>query len=355
MRNITVFTVLVSGEFFKTGNAKKTSGKMFRFLLLFISFHALHAIPPVSAQEITETKNSFYALSLTPLFGIFYGQAEEIVYPTNTKGDKLSQLLWDMKPLWYYGISLDFAPVCRMERRSFFLSFSLKTGIGGITGVMEDRDWMSKENDSLTHYSIHDNETREMFAMEMAAGLSFPLRPRFLIRSFINLSYMRFSFSGWDGHGVYAKNVADGTFNLAEKETYRFNGKVINYTQEWIIFAPAFSFGLHFLEFFYADISFQISPFILCTDMDEHLTMSTMDQYKDFMRWGLYLEPRGRFAFTANKWLSLSLEIAWKYIDGSRGEIYSKPYGSGYYEISANKAGAGLSLLDTCLLFKVRL
>lgn len=311
-------------------------------------------------------KKSGYAISISPQLGLLYGQAEEIVYPTETKGEMLSQLLWDLKPLWYYGLSMELSPVKAAERWGLFSILSLKNGIPGTTGVMEDRDWLSIENDGLTHYSIHDNETREMFWLDFSAGVSFPLSPLFVFRIFAGASYMHFSFSGWDGHGIYAEKIdpsSDGpgiykpiTDSPSELDFTEFGfGKVINYTQEWLLFTPGLSLSCRFLEFFSFDLAFQIGPVIFCNDLDEHLSTNT--QFKDYMIGGLFLEPRGGLTFTATEWLSLQFEFAWRYISGSRGETYSKIYGDsiGSYGLLASEAGAGLSLTDARILLKVRL
>jgi len=141
-----------------------------RSLTVFTVFIILLCAFPVSAQI-----NKDYSISLCPQFGFFYGHVEEIVYPSSgAKAPLLSQLLWDMKPVFYYGLMMDFSPVRPMERWRFFSELSLKFGIPGLSGVMEDRDWMSKENAELTHYSAHDNIAKEILLFDFSAGVSFP-------------------------------------------------------------------------------------------------------------------------------------------------------------------------------------
>jgi outer membrane protease len=311
---------------------------VFALLVIVVSCAPL-CVPRLSAAE------TGYAFSAAPQFGLLYGQAEEIVYPTDTKGELLSQLLWDMKPLMYYGLALDISPVEPMRRWGFFSTLSLKAGIPAITGVMEDRDWRSKVNDSLTDYSIHDNQTGELFFLDAAAGLSVPIRPRFVLKAYTGVSYMRFHFSGVDGYGTYA-----WTTPAWEKRPY--SGKVINYTQEWLILAPGVSFDVRFLRRFAAELAVQVSPFIISADLDEHLTTRT--QFRDYMRCGLFIEPKAVFSAAVSQWLALSITCSWRHISGTRGETYSRTIGTGTYN-STGSAGAGLSLWDCGLLFKIRL
>ncbi|MDR2478609.1 MAG: omptin family outer membrane protease [Treponema sp.] len=341
MKNITAFAVLViilactlpAGEL-ETGDSP------------FGDYRRSNTYSPLNA-----TTNP-YALSAAPLFGVFYGQAEEIVYPADTMAKLLSQLLWDMKPLWYYGAALDLSQINPAERWGVFSTLSLRFGIPGMTGVMEDRDWMSIQDDALTHYSIHDNRTRSLFWMDFSAGFSIPLRSIFLLKAYAHVSYMSFAFSGQDGHGKRALEIGDHIYDMSNFEIYTFSGKVINYTQDWLIAAPGIAFACHYRKFFSADIFFTISPLILCGDMDEHLT--TGAQFRDYMQGGLFLEPGAHVSFDINEWLGVSLKFAWRYIGGTQGDTYKKPYGTGYYQL-IGRAGAGLSVMDAELLFKVRL
>jgi outer membrane protease len=47
-----------------------------------------------------------YRISLAATIGALIGQAEEIVYKYAGKDDKMSQLLWDLKPMIYAGSAL---------------------------------------------------------------------------------------------------------------------------------------------------------------------------------------------------------------------------------------------------------
>ena len=306
---------------------------------------------PVAGQE----PSGAYALRLSPFFGMMYGQAEEIVYPSGTKAPLLSQLLWDMKPVFYYGLLLEFSQINPREKWGFFSNFSLKQGIPGNSGSMEDRDWQSVENTNLTDYSKHNNYTRELFFLDFSAGLSFPFNRVLLFKTFINISYMRFSFYGKDGYGTYAVKISDGHYYPIDENPILvdFSGKVISYTQEWLTVAPGVSLGCFFHPRFYTELSFMASPLVLCFDLDEHKELN--DQYRDEMRGGVLFEPGLMLSYTINKWLAVSWEFSWRKISGTKGLTYKRnPIGTGTYE-QKGEAGAGLSIINTNLSLKVRL
>jgi outer membrane protease len=313
---------------------------------------------PLQAQE---KLNESYAFSIGPIFGMLYDQAEEIVYPDNSsfKAKLLSQLLWDMKPVFYNGLLLDFSQVEPLKEWGFFSNLSLKCGIPGLSGKMEDRDWMSIRNADLTHFSEHDNTTKELFILDFSAGFSFPLQYGFLFKTFAGVSYKHFSFFGMGGYLKYAREIGgrySGIFASIDDNPIIVkipNGeKVINYTQDWLVFAPGVSFRYYILQQFFVEISFQISPFILCADVDKHLEKNI--EFRDYLRDGLFTEPELRLSYITEGRLEVSLSGSWQKIWGSRGPTYSSPIGK-KEDTMTGEAGTGLSLLDISLLAKIRI
>jgi len=125
--------------------------------VLFVLVVALAAGPGLGAQEeavgeppgdVLPPARFPYTVTLSAGFGLFAGQAEEIVYAGSSKtslpawddDDKLSQLLWDLKPLVYGGVGAVFAPRDPWTRSGFYLETGVSLGIPGRVGVMEDRD-----------------------------------------------------------------------------------------------------------------------------------------------------------------------------------------------------------------------
>ncbi|MDR0494548.1 MAG: omptin family outer membrane protease [Treponema sp.] len=309
-----------------------------------------------------EKEASSYTFSSGARFGIFAGRAEEIVYPpggSNNGAELYSQLLWDMMPVFYYGLSLDVSRARLMDMAGFFSTLSLKNAIHGGSGKMEDRDWLSAENNGLTGYSVHDNYTNGVFMLDLRAGLSIPVKRVLLIKPHINLTYMRFSFSGQFGEGKYARETG-GWYSYIfapidddpDIVSFSTREKVINYTQNWFVLSPGISVAYHFLNKFSAELFFSISPLIFCEDLDEHLT--TGRQYRDIMHGGLLAEPGFRFSFIPNKRLEFSLDFSWRHIGGTRGATFISPVFTNDY-VQDGEAGAGLSLTDTGLCLKISL
>ena len=329
------------------------------FAVLVIILHSGQPVP-VQGQQA-------YAVSVRPLFGLVSGHAEELVYPDGTTiAPLLSELLWNMKPVFYYGVLLDFSQTRPIERWGFFSNISLKQGIPGVSGIHENRDWMSVVNTGLTDYSVHDNHTRELFFFDFTAGLSFPLHRAVLLKTYINVSFIRFSFFGKDGHGMYAREIDptpfrnSGQFHPIKENPDReqFQGKVISYTQEWLYAAPGVAVSYYFFNNFFAELSFMASPLIVSAALDEHKEHALRPrgtQYRDYMQGGIMIEPGLQLFFAAGKQLAVSWDISWRYISGTRGVTYQRsPIGSGTY-LQGGEAGAGLSIITTGFGFNIRL
>ena len=301
-----------------------------------------------------QEKERKHFFSIGPHFGFVHGHVLEIVYPVNTPAELMSELKWDMKPLLYYGAQLDFSRISPVNRPDFFSSLSFKAGIPGITGKMEDRDWMSAENDNLTHFSSHDNETREFYWLDIAAGISLPVSSNLSLKPFFNTSWMHFSYAARDGYAIYSRIKTfdpPDYYPIDDNPTeYTFTGDNIYYTQDWIMLAAGCTLGIKLFADFALDLSFQISPLNICFDVDEHLARKIM--FIDFTRFGLFLEVRGKLSYTISRF-EFSYEYAYQYIGKTRGETFTTQ-DDGVYILAMNEAGAGLSLMDSRFAIKVR-
>jgi len=293
-----------------------------------------------SQRVENEKKYGFY---VSPQSGFVYGQALEIVYPLagQTKNELYSELTWDMKPVFYLGVQAEFSRIDPMSALGFFSSLSLKAGIPANSGIMKDRDWLLPSSSDLTHFSSHTNRTRQFFAVDASIGATLPVKTFFYFKPFISFSWMRFSFAGRDGYGLYPSG-----------NVVYFSGKeVIRYTQDWLLLSPGLSAAVKVFSQLAFELSLKISPFTYCADLDDHLLTET--KYMDFTAWGLYLEPSFSASYSLKR-VDFMLDLAFRKIGNTSGNIYISEKNNDY-QLSPNKAGAGLSLFDTRFLVRIRL
>jgi outer membrane protease len=302
-----------------------------------------------------------HRISLASNAGALMGQAEEIVYKYDDRDDKLSQLLWDLKPLVYVGSTLSFSRSDPLSGLGATADLSVKFGLPLPSGTMEDRDWVKKTSDTdvLTHFSTHDAFVQGAMLLDFSGGISIPVKSAVTIRGLVSFSYMRFSWIARDGYTQY--DEANG-WDASLPKSY-VQGTGISYDQNWFIFSPGIGLFWPFHRTMSLDFRFFLSPLIYLADMDNHYYKNSLtprggyDQYIDVNRGGLYLEPSLDFTFSPNSHLSLVVHGSWRHISGARGDTYKTLSGvrNNYVGKFLNRAGAGFSAFDAGLSFKFTL
>jgi outer membrane protease len=311
-------------------------------LVIILSVNSYADESEETSAEVPSAERN-YCFSLGPQFGFVFGQALEIVYPLpgDTKNDLYSELIWDMKPVFYYGVQAEFSRADPMKAPGFFSSVSFKAGIPADSGVMEDRDWLWPANSDLTRFSSHTNKTDVFILLDAAFGASFPNNNN-LFKLFIGGSWMRFSFTGRNGYGIY---------NDCTPKEQDFSGDtVISYRQDWLLLSIGFSAGTNLYPFYF-NVSFQISPLTYCAAIDNHKKRDTI--FRDFTGLGLFVEPSFNMSF-AVKPVEISLGLNYRHIGKTKGESYIN-VNNAAFNLDSHKVGAGLSMLDSRFLVSIRL
>jgi outer membrane protease len=282
-----------------------------------------------------------YTFSVSPLAGFLYGQGEEIMYKGERNGAYQSELLWDIKPLVYSGAVLD---VSRKNPPGFFYSISLKFGFPMSSGIMEDRDWLAP-NGALSHYSRHDSKIDEAWLHDFLGGISLPLGSRALFKPFLGVSYTRLKWTAFEGYTKYGNSPYLPLEDSDPEEP--ISGRIVSYTQEWMVLLFGVSLSYVFHPRFSAGLSLRISPLLYFTGVDDHYKREPEIRFSDYILGGLYLEPGGEAVFSFNKRFSAGLYVSWRYIKGSHGFSYSETGGDLYPKATGYIAGAALQTLDS--------
>ncbi|GHV81880.1 hypothetical protein AGMMS49991_04380 [Spirochaetia bacterium] len=324
--------------------------------IFVISLCLLFTPIPACSQPLT-LGNTRFIISTEAAFGLMYGEGEEILYGAPNGAPYLSQLLWDMKPLLYVGSALSLAVKNPSWPVGIYTSVTVKAGIPGNTGSMEDRDWLDDDNQYLTHYSIHDNNTTGAFLLDYDLGVSIPIRFKQAytmdLTVFGRLSWMQMEWFSQGGYTQYGENNHqyppfvewDAGFPKAS-----ISGPAISYRQMWLIAGPGLILDFPVWKLFSVSISFTVSPFIWGAAVDNHLRPDKFKQYNDYPRWGISLEPQMEFAYSPDDRFSLSVYVSYRLISGAKGDTYQDNNPS---LRSANAIGAGYHALDTGLSLKI--
>jgi outer membrane protease len=263
--------------------------------------------------------------------GLLIGEGNELVYQLG--GDTyLSRLDWDLKPLWYGGLTVDFSPRDIMKGPAFFFTLSLWSGIyTGGNGMMHDYDWIG--GGSLTDYSEHDVTVDRALVTDFSLGLSYPVGPSMALRLFAGVSYLNFSWTAYDGSFLH-------TSSTPSRGTY--SGPVVSYNQNWLILYPGAALYAEIGPRVQGILSFAASPLFWYAGLDKHLPST---EFYDSAGGSLYVKPRAELSFFPRQGVRLSLIYSFTSIRSARGKTAFR----------SNPAGAVLSFHELGLMCSLSL
>jgi len=249
---------------------------------------------------------------------VMIGQGEEIVYRDSGSEDKLSELIWNFRPLTYFGLDIKYSWTKPENNWGLFVNGIYKYGLPAESGVMEDRDWITIYPNWLTHYSVHDNWTESAHLIDFNLGASFKIFNIFLLKTYLSYHLMKYSWAATGGSFLYPDwdIDEDGTPD-GDHQYLSVPLTVGTYEQTWHIFSPGISFYGEFNRFFNIELSFEITPLIWCITKDEHLMRSLV--ITENLKGKVFIEPSFLFSYKPTDNFVLSLFVAYREINKTRG------------------------------------
>jgi outer membrane protease len=275
---------------------------------------------------------------------MLWGTSYEIVYANPQSPHYLSELQWQIQPLWYAGLSAAFGPADPFRQRGFFTELNFKAGLPLTTGSMEDRDWFPIVDPpgSITHFSSHDNKTALALLAGLKGGFSFPLNEILCLKASLDISYMFFRFEARGGYIQYGQYSQNDNLNSPDNGNYNkgtsnpcvpwradwykgeMNGKMVSFDQHWFVASPRGELVLKPGRFTIA-AALSISPFSFCYAVDNHILRKTI--FTEIMMMGLFVEPEVTGVFQLNENFSIGLNVSYRHIGEVRGNTQTKEQG----------------------------
>jgi len=324
-------------------------------ILLLIILYLFFAMP--LCAQIFNLKNHSFSMQVET--GALYGTAYEIFYQTSHSADYVSELQWNIKPLWFVGAFFEYAPTNPCANNALFFTADVKFGIPSKTGVMEDRDWMdiSKPN-MLTHFSSHDNKTTGAFIMNNATGFSIPLIGNFVSKVSLDFMVIYYEFEAWNGYTQYGPNAGKtkppfDPWNSNFKKV-AFKGLGIDYYQLWILLKPTFGVEWHGEKFVFKS-AFSVDTDAFCYAVDNHYARNPPFTVTGILQNGFFFEAKGSILYKLSKSFSIGVSLAYINIEGVRGDatLEEKYEYRTVTKESPNCEGAGYKAFTGELMFKI--
>ncbi|MDR0320701.1 MAG: omptin family outer membrane protease [Treponema sp.] len=274
-----------------------------------------------------------HTFNLDLKIGAMYGTAYEIIYNNSANSQYNSELQWNIKPLWFTGLSVEYVPKEPYKKNNIYGAIELIIGLPIETGLMEDRDWLTPTTTpgSLTLFSSHENKTNAAILANFECGLSLPLTNNILMKVYLGFSYMYYKFEAWDGYIQYGSNNHQP--NEANPYTpwdsswtkVQMYGLGIDYTQHFFIVKPGIEF-IWEIKSFRLNIGISVSPLIACITEDNHYQRNPSFLLNSNLSGGLFIEPKMRFLYMFFDNFGVGVSFSYRYIEGLRGDIEQSEY-----------------------------
>lgn len=154
--------------------------------------------------------NRFLKFNVETSFGVKNGWQDEYVYEKTDHKDKISELNWDMKPIFVLGSKLN------LGFGGFWLGVGGKVGIGRDCGTVTDKDWMNyTHNDysTRTHYSESDCRMLSYFGFDLSLLYRFRILSSLKFSPEVGLDYTLSEFQAIDAEYWYgSRNPKTGLY-----------------------------------------------------------------------------------------------------------------------------------------------
>lgn len=279
-------------------------------------------------------------LSLEPLFGIRYGTLNEYVFENSNKVGyhKLSQLDWDIKPLFYVGGKIS------VSHKLFDFAFYGGGFFPSRCGTMYDSDWQSPSDVTMkTNYSESDNILNNGAFCGTSFGVSFAPFNFLVLSPSLSVDYEYYSFTGKDGWKRYGNSSTPYDDENVPKEY--FSGDVIDYSRNH--FFTWLGFAAQFKPFSAVEVATCVytAPFIYIDSLDYHILRNTYfydSLYGFFKGWKF----DSAVIWNISSRFSVKAAAAFTLINCIKGTTYSTnssedgPYSESSKESSEPGAGA---------------
>jgi len=286
--------------------------------------------------------------------GLLQGEARELVYQDNIK---LSELFWPMNTLKTVGLENRIVWADKLG-----IDFSISTAFPGVSGTMIDKDFLyAKDRSAMTNYSEHTAYLEQM--LDFSAGISWHFSLPLVIPGAekntgltprLGYRYMTMSWNGSRGFGQYANHGIENADHLyetcdpwsADIAKVPYTGTVITYRQEYVIPTAGLTMSLPFGKSFEIKVGADLSPYVWCNDIDIHMARTPPKEFHDILAGGYCIEPNAYVRWDATNHFAIFMNGNWTYIDGLRGETYSKSISADLFTKN-NKANGGGAALST--------
>ena len=307
--------------------------KIHIFFVLFATF-----------THISIFSQNLLKLDILAFSGIKHGELSKSIY-LNDSSTKVSQLDWEEKNIYEFGIGIDFTFF------NLFMSAQFSAGLPLNCGNMYDSDWnLSGLNKT---YTISECDLKKSFDSQIIISYLTPAFYIFKLTPAIQIQYMYQNFNAHDGYGWYgAKEYAKipRDYDVAWNDPLARKAKKIreiDYYRHTFLTFFGFEFYYMPIEKFSIKTGFFISPFAYMYSLDTHHKSSANVHYCD-VQFGNFSKYKAtiKAEYKINKRLKIFSDFSIIYGSTDYGDLYADEYSDSLTKFERQPTSSSMFNID---------
>lgn len=301
-------------------------------------------------QPLCATSAEDFSFELEPLFGVRFGTLGEYVYTKDTRGKdaKLSELDWDMKPLFYGGAGALFA------YKALHIDTRVRFYFPARCGSMEDSDWMNVvipgAVNNRTNYSESENTLDHGMLFNVTASWRINTPAQMLMLCpFASFEWETLDFSAKNGEGTYADANTLASNHGQPKDYKKGELMGIDYKRDTLLTWAGLEVLVRPVERLSVTFAASVSPFMYIESVDTHYAPvgRSTAYYKDKLsEWFTAYRFSTGAAFQFNSRTSMAMNAAYTFSRKLEGDTYSRTSGTSYKLDDTSTPRADLNHID---------
>ncbi len=262
-----------------------------------------------------------------------WGTAQEFVFKTDHKPDKLSLLIWD--------IPVSMGPKLDFRLQSPWLWYVVGNFLGALplkTGLMIDKDWTdaTPDTDEPDIYSESTNFLTSFWKAKVETGVSFETFEFLKLDTFFNFQLLHTSWEGWNSVQRVKGNPTP---------VYLY-GQTIDYRQTW--FVPGIGGRLRGEgDFWLVKLGVSWNPWLFLQARDIHIVTFDPKTFLDtvYGGWGWNADAEAGWEFLESWWAVFQFDYSfWQaWYGDTLNSVNGASSESAAYSISKGTSGGDMS------------
>ncbi len=292
-----------------------------------------------------------------PYTKIRYGQQNEYVFCNSKldKNHKLSELNWEQKPVFFWGIDGN------VSWHGFSFGMNFQKSFSHESGIVKDSDWLNKDTFNKTYASYKTNYSENDCILDGAYVVETTISYDFTPVEWLSIgpvSKLQYEYSFFKAKGGWYQYASENfqpyeKYETGEKKSISSDSVALTLERSYYFLWTGLASSVNIGEKFSASAGFLLCPYALVDSIDSHVIAKKyyLDHMEGkFMAYKVLLDMQ--YFLTRHQ----SVCFSFSYLDtdiltGNTRTSGDSPDGS--YGLALGKAGSSFNFVDFSLGYRI--